>query len=201
MARLNIRVTLRDTNSRLDQLVRYRAQSLELSPRFQHFVAEVVLLRLSSVLELAIENIVCKLVAGSDYINGSSPMRLHAARSVSGAFSLMNPKGRVFLQWNSESNIRANASLVLDMNDPLFTRVAAHNIALDEMRRVRNRIAHNSSKAKQEFRDVVRRTYGANASVTTGAFLTSMNRHPVAKINEYLVRGRTIVQELVAGQP
>lgn len=199
----SLRVTVRATYFSIDRLAGYRRASSSLSPLFQHLISELILLRLFAVLEQSIEEIACKLVAGATYMNGSSPVRHFNARSVASAraeiFDKRRNKGRAFLTWTRASDIQENVSPVLSPSDPFVHFALAHAAILDEIRKVRNCTAHNSSKAKQEFRGLLRTAYGANISLSTGAFLTSTKRYNPAKIDEYLVVVKSITSDLSTG--
>lgn len=199
----SLSVTVREVERSLDRLRMYRSLSGTLAPTFQHLIAEVILLRVSAILELAIEELACKLVAGASYINGTYPALLYAANSVAGARLAINtrsgPKPPPYLTWTRASDIRRNVSKVLNVAEPFVYYARAHGTILNEIRMVRNGVAHNSANAKSEFRGVIRTTYGANVSLTVGAFLTSTTRRPVAKIDEYLAGTRVIVGQLARG--
>ena len=203
MPALSLGVTVRETVRDVDRLANYRSRASALPPEFQYLVAEVVLLRLTAITESAIEDLACKLVAGAPYTNGSYPSPIHGARSIEGAHQAMCTYGRTkakrYLSWNSASAIRDNVSKVLSDAEPFVFRARAHGDLLDEVRIVRNRVAHSSSKARGEFREVVRATYGANVSLSVGMFLTSTTRRAVAKIDQYLGDVRILVGEMAAG--
>ena len=197
-----VEVTVRDTTTDIERLETYRTDSQSLAPKHQYLIAELIMLRLFSIIESAIENVACKLVAGAPYLNGTHPARLFTANSMNGAMSAMlthgRPKARNYLRWTSVEDIRDSTSLVLHSTDPFITNTRAHSNILNEMRKVRNFLAHRSPKARQDFREVVRVVYGANSRVKISAFLTSP-RHPIAKVDEYLATAKIMISDLAKG--
>ena len=203
MAAPRVEVTVRETTTDIERLENFRADSQSLAPIYQYLVAELIMLRLFAIIEGAIEDIACKLVAGAPYVNGNCPARLVAVKSKDSARLAMlthrRPKTRTYLRWTSAKDIRDSTSKVLKSTDPFITYAQAHANILSEMRKVRNFLAHRGPKARQDYRDVVRLVYGANSRVRIGAFLTSRERRHVAKVDEYLATGKVMVSDLAGG--
>ena len=196
-------VTVRETTADIDRLETFRTKSQFLAPEYQYLIAELIMLRLFSIIESAIEDLACKLVAGAPYINGNQPARLFTARSKDGARSAMLTYGRQktksYLRWTSLKDIRDSTSQVLNSADPFIRYAQVYGSILSEMRKVRNFLAHRSSKARQSYREVVRVVYGANSRIKIEAFLTSNRRRPVAKVDEYLTTARIMISDLARG--
>lgn len=199
-----VEVTVRDAITDIERLETFRSDSQPLDPVHQHLIAELIVLRLFSIVESAIEDIACKLVAGAPYTNGSPPARLFSAKSRASAMSAMlthrRPKPKSFLKWTSVSDIRDSTSKVLESTDPFFNYAQVHGSKISEMRKVRNFLAHRRSpKARKGYKDVVREVYGANSRVRIEAFLTSRRSRPVAKVDEYLATSKIVVSDLAGG--
>ena len=196
-------VTVRDTTTDIERLETFRTNSQSLTPLHQYLIAELIMLRLFSIVESAIEDIACKLVAGAPYVNGTRPARLFPAKSMDGARTAMlrhgRPKTKNYLRWTSVKDIRDSTSQVLNSTDPFLTYAQAHGNMLSEMRKVRNFLAHRSPQARQGYREVVRVVYGANSKVRVEAFLTSRQTRPVAKVDEYLTTAKTMISNLARG--
>ena len=204
MAAPRVDVTVRNTTADIDRLETFRTNSHSLEPVHQYLIAELIVLRLFSIIESAIEEIACKLVAGSPHLNGLPPARLFPARSRDGARLAMLTHGRTKtksnLRWTSVGDIRDSTSQVLKSTDPFIINAQAHGNILSEMRKVRNFLAHRKGpKARQGYKEVVRVVYGANSKIRIEAFLTSRRRHPVAKIDEYLTTAKIMVSDLARG--
>ena len=196
-------VTVRDATVGLSRLEKFRANSKSLPPIYQYMIAELIMLRLFSIVEIAIEDLACKLVAGAPYTNRTHPARLYTAQSMNGARQAMLSYGRSKplskLQWTRVRSIRESTSKVLSPAEPFIKYAQVHGNRLDEMRRVRNYVAHRSADSRKEYQQVVRSSYGANSRVRVEVFLTSRQRRPVAKIDEYLATARIMISELAQG--
>ena len=196
-------VTVRDTTSSLQRLEKFRADSQSLAPAHRYLIAELIMLRLFSIIEGAIENLACKLVAGASYTNGTLPVRLFTAQSMDGARTAMHTYGRTKplnnLRWTRVRDIRESTGKVLDSSEPFIQYAQAHGNILNEMRLVRNYLAHRSPQSRTGYRQVVRATYGANSRVKIEAFLTSRRRYSTAKIDQYLATAKIMISDLARG--
>ncbi len=203
MARPKVERTVYMLDRGVDRLIRYYRDSSDLVPRFQYLVAELVMLRLFSILEEAIEEVACKLVAGASYTNGNHPNLLYTARSqeaAKGAMSTYQRSKPQTLRWGRSSDIRDSVRKVIDTSDPFCHQATVHGNLLNEMRTVRNRVAHVGTNSREGFRQVIRQRYGANPSMQIGAFLTSTQRHQIAKLDEYLTTTKVMVADLAKGE-
>jgi hypothetical protein len=196
-------VTVREANDGIDRLIQYRAVSRSLEPSIQHLICELILLRLSAILESTVHEIACKLIAGATYANGVTPSRLHAAGSIAKAestiFTLRRKRRGRYLSWGWASDIKDNLWDILDNGDPFITYSNVHAALFDEMRRVRNYVAHKSDDARKGFYTVVRARYGAIRQVSPGAFLISTTRWRTARIDDYLAGTKVIISDLCKG--
>ena len=196
-------VTVRRASADIARLEVFRADAESLAPAQQYLIAELIMMRLFSIIEGAVEDLACKLVAGSPYANGTHPTRMFSAKSVGSAKSAMLGHGRAktktYLRWTSVKDIRDSTSQVLNPSDPFIVNAQVHGNILTEMRKVRNFLAHKSARARQDYRDVVRAVYGANSRIRVQAFLTSRRRRPVAKVDEYLATARVMISDLAKG--
>ena len=197
-------VTVRDALVGIRRLESFRNESAQLAnPVHQYLIAELIMLRLFSIVESSIESLACKLVAGAPYVNGNQPARLFVARSIDGAKKAMLSYGRPrpwsFLRWTTTQGIVASTSQVLDPGEPFIGYARAHSLVLDEMRKVRNFLAHQSTQSRAGYREVVRANYGANSRIKVESFLTSRRRLPRAKIDDYLSVVRIIISDLARG--
>ena len=79
----------------------------------------------------------------------------------------------------------------------LITVVDRNSSLIDELRRVRNRIAHNNAQSRTNYRDVVRRHYGAFLNhVTPGMLLLSSRKKPTL-IEQYIKKQRIFVKDII----
>jgi len=203
MALAKLDITLRNTEAAISRLQVHVAEAKVLAPRFQHFIAEMVMLRLFSIFESSVAELAYKLAAGATYTNGSPPSLNIQANSVNGSRWLFLAHGRnkpkQNLQWTKASYIRESVQHVIPDTEKFVFNIRAHGQTIEEMRRVRNVLAHQTSTAKANYRDVLRQAYGANVQVAPGAFLTSTTRSTTRKIDWYLASTRVILRDAASG--
>ncbi|MFA6187391.1 MAG: hypothetical protein WC770_09330 [Phycisphaerae bacterium] len=171
-----------------------------LSPIHQKLVAEIVLLRLFSLFENLIRSVTLKLLCRAVYIDGSIPMLLTSARSSQNAFTLLKTYGRNKNHqplWSKATDIKENLRYVINHADNIIIVVDRNSVMIDELRRVRNRIAHNNAGSRKDYRHVVRKHYGAFMNhVTPGKLLLTQRIQPPL-LEQYIRQERILVKDIV----
>jgi len=174
-----------------------------LEARYQYMISEVVMLRLFSVLELTISEVAFKLACGAPYRNGRIPIAHKQCKSIQDANINMHSHNRekthLFLKWTKASFVRESIEHVLDISDSFFINVQIHGNIINEMRIVRNHIAHRTSSTKNEYIILLQRLYGGNPRLTMGAFLTSTNRNTIPNIDRYIRTTKIILNDITNG--
>jgi hypothetical protein len=171
-----------------------------LSPKHQKLVAEIVLLRLFSLFENTIMSVASKVACETRYLDGSGPILLAKATSFLNSNTLFKSHERekgIILRWTKGTDIINNVKYVISPKDNFRVVVDRNTFFIDEMRRVRNRIAHNSSNSRENFRVVVKRHYGAyRNNITPGSLLLSMRKshQPLAR---YIGGSKILIKDLV----
>jgi hypothetical protein len=166
----------------------------------QKLVAEIVLLRLFSLFENLIVSVSLKLACGATYVDGSNPTLLVRARSSKHALTLFQTYGRNkqrLLQWSKAADIKENLRYVINYTDNIATVVDRNGVLIDELRRIRNRIAHNNVKARKNYREVVRRYYGAFMNHVTPGILLLTPRIRPPLLEQYIRQERILVKDIV----
>ena len=196
-------ITVRNSVAGIETLAKFRSESTGLIPRHQYFIAELIILRSFSILVETVSELACKLVAGAGYLKGSQPNRLFQAQSVAGARTAMLPRGRSrplqYLRWTTVKEIKRSTSFVLDASEPYISYSDAHGPFLNEMRKVRNFIAHRNQSARAGYKEVIKSAYGANPPVDVGVFLVTTTRWKPSKIDYYLDAAKVMIRELATG--
>lgn len=196
-------ITLRNANNIIDKLETYRHQSQNLEVKYQYFIAEMIMLRLFAALEDSIAQIAFKLASGACYTNGLSPNLTTRASNVTAARALFLQYGRtkpiINLKWTKPKHISDSVKYVIPTTEKFISNIRVHGSLINEMRIIRNVLAHNSSSAKAEFKTIIRQIYGAQVPVTTGAFLTSTRRMPIANLKKYLLSTKIILNDIAKG--
>lgn len=167
----------------------------------QKLVAEIMLLRLFSLFENLISSVSLKLMSGASYADGTTPSLFTKAVSARHAIWLLTKHGRnrprPQLIWSKATEIKENLRYVMDKKDDLVTVVDRNGAFIDELRRVRNRIAHNNAKSRRDYRDVVRHHYGAYMNnVTPGMLLLTPRRRP-SLLEQYIRQEKILAKDLV----
>ncbi|MFC2078446.1 hypothetical protein ACFLSZ_00535 [Candidatus Bipolaricaulota bacterium] len=202
MVRLD--VELRDCRASVDNLLALYGSLASLPGGIQKLVAEIVMLRLFDILSEHLRRITCKVACGGMYLDGTAPSLLHRSTSMAGAEKAMRTHGRGsklhnHLRWSASKYIKENSVFVIDRRDHLIVTLDSHHMLIDEMRRVRNRIAHNNQGSRKAYSQVIRRRYGAKVrGVRPGVLLLSTRWSPVP-LEEYLRSTRVLVRALVKG--
>jgi hypothetical protein len=167
----------------------------------QKLVAEVVMIRLFMLFEGAAESICCKLCCGANYLDGSSPSLVSRQRSIAGALHSMENFRRSRprrARWGDGAEIRENLRELIDGSDHCIQVFRNYASLITEMRFVRNRIAHGSSSARENFRKVVLKYYGGQCrGITVGTFLLSGRVSRPALLQVYVRSCRALISDLV----
>jgi len=194
--------TITNVDLGIDRLKRYRNDSKTLEVKFQYFIAEIIMLRMFSILEDAIAEIAFKIASGAEYTNGSTPVLLFRAKSIAGARTAMLSFGRTkpiqSLKWTKSKYIRDSVSNVIDVSEKYIYYCSIYGAQIDEMRKVRNFLAHRSQTSRSDYKQVVRIAYGANAKISPGVFLIS-DRRSAPRIDTYLSTIPIIIKDLAKG--
>jgi len=195
--------TINKSFSAIDTLNGYRSDSRSLEAKYQFFIAEIIMLRLFSIMEDSISEMAFKIAAGAKYLNETSPTLLCKANSVAGSRTLMLNYGRTKpiqnLKWTKSKHIKDSVEHVIDINNGYILYAQIHGAVIDEMRKVRNYIAHKSQSSKNDYKCVVRQTFGANSKIVPGAFLTSNKRSNTSKIDYYIMTSKIILNDMAKG--
>ncbi len=200
---LRLDVNLRDFNREVDKLSDFERNLNPLPAKFQKLSAEIVLLRLFSLLEDTLASMARKVVCKAQYLDGSNPVVLVTCPNVQSAESKMKQFGRTRirynLKWTRASEIKENLKYVLDGNDNFVRTIDYHGSFIDELRRIRNRIAHNNHQSRNNYQVVVRRYYGARLNGVTPGRLLMSTRHSPTLLWQYLAKSKILVKEVVKG--
>lgn len=172
-----------------------------LSPKYQTIIGEIVMLRLFGLLEITLCSVAKKIVCGARYLDGSAALTLHNAKSISGAELAMkkhNRPSRVELRWSSVRHVKKNIEFVIDKSDNYVLQIDKSVSEFNEMRRIRNYIAHRNQSTRQQYRGIVSKYYGAYVNRITPGILIMNEQHVRPRlIDQYFGMARTLVGDLV----
>lgn len=174
-----------------------------LESKYQYFIGEVVMLRLFAILESNICDVALRLACGTPYKSGTLPIRLINCLTIGDANFKMLSHGRrrprPYLKWTYLSGIQDSIEHVLDLNDHFFVNINNHISLIDEMRDIRNHIAHRTSGTAVKYYNQLNSIYNANLRLPIGAFLTSKSRNPQSNIERYLLSMPIILHDISKG--
>jgi len=160
------------------------------------------MIRLFLLLENTIASVGAKIVCGATYVDATNPMRIHGTRTIAAAVAAMKSHGRAipknYLKWTRSSDIRDNLSFTLGAADPFFASVIKHAAVLNEMRLVRNHIAHQNHGTRANFRTVVTTYYGGiKQGVTPGLLLLTNAFGAPCLLDRYIIQSRVVVKDVL----
>jgi len=204
MALPSLAITLREAQTQIDKLQRHKIDAERLEAKYQHFIGEMIMLRLFTIFEDTVAELAYKIAAGGKYLNGKSPMLIARASRAQDSRALFLTHGRAkpfsHLKWTKARYIRESIETVIPANEKFIVAAQIHGQTIEEMRRTRNALAHNTTSARSDFRDVIRQTYGAHIALTPGVFLISTKRSNVCQMNRYLSSTKAILTAMSSGQ-
>jgi hypothetical protein len=201
--RVSVITTLNRSVNDIAILTGYILGSKSLDAKYQYMISEVIMLRLFSILESTISEVAFKLSCGALYSNGNSALVLKHCTSIEDAniqmlrFNRIRPM--VYHRWTKASFVKDSIEKVLDISDAFFVNIQIHGALINEMRIVRNHIAHNSASTRLEYNQLLSRLYGGNPHLGIGSFLTSTTRQPLANIDRYIASTRIILNDITNG--
>lgn len=203
MSTPKLSITIRNSHHALDRLLWYRRECISLDAKHQHIISEMIMLRVFSILELHISEIAFKIASGACYTNDIQPITFMRCKSIAGARNLFLTFGRnkpiMNLKWTKAKYITDSVKYVIDANYFYIKNANIHSHLINEMRIVRNVLAHRSKSARDDFLLLIRTAYGAQNNITPGAYLTTTRRGPICNIERYITSSKIILNDLCKG--
>jgi len=174
-----------------DRLLVLIGSTFDIEPVHRKLIAEIVLLRLSILLEIQIQRIFAKICCCASYLDGSSPIVVNPLRSMTSALHAMatlnRPRPRYPI-WNDGAEIRKNVEHLINVTDHCIGIMRTYAPHLTEIRYVRNHIAHRNDGTRKNYRSILRKYYGAFLpGITCGPLLLS-NRVSKPPLLEVYIR-------------
>lgn len=203
MPRLSITASYNSAINQLNITGRYLAKSKSLSVEMQGFVAEMLMLRLFSILETCVRDVSIKVACGTPYKNGINSNPTIKCKSVNDAIEKFKKEGRRkplrYLQFANVSQTNDSIKYVINSTEPFRVKLSGYGPIYEEMRCVRNHIAHRTKSTYDDYRKIVKQRYGANLRIKPSSFLISTKRDGVVKIDDYIRTIRILINEITNG--
>jgi len=195
----NIESTYNRCIREISILDKYYSDSLTLESKFQYLVAEVILLRLFSIMENAFEEIALKLACGSRYRNGALPNLYITCNNISDANNKMishNRRKPIKLRWTNVNSVNNNINNVLLLKDRFFNNLRNFSNDIEDMRLIRHHIAHRRNDTRNKFKGVISRRLGSSLKISIGPFLTSNKRLTIPLIKFFIDLSKIILNDI-----
>jgi hypothetical protein len=198
---VNLNVDYLACCNEITRLLTLQTNISSIAPTYRKIVAEIIIIRLFDILQDSISSIACKVICGANYQDGSTPILLGSARNMQAAtFKMIHygrRKPRPYLRWSKIQDIKENVRYLINPTDHFIRTLDNHGYLIEEMRRIRNRVAHNNTLTRNQYQEMVLRHYGAYLNaITPGTLLLSPRRKPMLVL-QYLEKSRILFKELV----
>lgn len=184
----------------IDRLERLKSDSETLEAKYQHFISEMLMMRLFGIFEDTVAEMAFKILSGATYVDGQVPVLMHPRSTMSNARDVYLNFGRnkpsKNLKWTKASFINDSVRYVMHSNEPFIINAQNHGVTIDQMRRARNMIGHISRSSQTEFKELIRQVYSANIKLSIGAYLCSTKRHHVPNLVRHFVEVKTILKAM-----
>lgn len=204
MSRLSITASYNSAINQLNITGRYLAKSKSLSAEMQGFVAEMLMLRLFSILETCVRDVSIKVACGTPYKNGINSNPTIKCKSINDAIEKFKNEGRggksiQNLHFTNVKQTNASIKYVINDSEPFRVKLSRFGPVYEEMRCVRNHIAHRTQSTYSAYKNIVKLRYGANLKINTSSFLISTKRGGLARIDEYIRTIRILINDVTNG--
>lgn len=171
--------------------------------RHREIVTELAFLRAFLAWELFLEETFVLYLLGKKPPKGRSPHRYVSPPTREVAENIVIPEGRDYVSWTVASTVADRATRFFRGGEPFAPALRSQINTLNEMRTIRNAIAHWQSSAQDKFKNVVRNKPGIGsypAGLTVGGFLTMRipaSSPPESFFSDYLKRIRITAEQVV----
>lgn len=158
-------------------------QSRNLDISYQKLIAETLMLRLFYELDGCVEGIILKLIRGASYLDGTKPALLISPfKSADAARQhIIKAHKAYYLEWTTLTKTNKYLTGILDPSDHFLSTRTSYDSTYEDMRNVRNHVAHNTQSTKNKFSPIVKRLYAGTSGISAAKFLLS----PRAAITGY----------------
>lgn len=199
MSRPSINAAYSRAMNHINVINRYLIKSKSLPTDLQGFVAEILMLRLFSVLENCVKDVSVRIACGAAYRNGVPPHPIILCTSISDAEVKFRSGSKKSIQFSNVHHINESIKHVIDDTEPLRIKLSKYGNVFEEMRKVRNHIAHRTNSTLSKYKEVILSRYGANLRIKPGSFLVSTKRETRAVIDDYSQTIKIIIEDITNG--
>ncbi|MGZ8846003.1 MAG: hypothetical protein ACXW3C_06020 [Pyrinomonadaceae bacterium] len=185
--------------------VRLPAGVPKFSVKHKDMVTELAFLRVFLAWELFIEETFLLYLIGKNPPKGRAPYRFVFPPNRKTAVGLVIPEGRDFVHWTTAQTIVARSERFFRDGKPFSPVLRGQLNALNEMRIIRNAIAHWQNIPQEKFKSLVRNKSTTGTfpkGLTIGAFLTGIiprSTPPETFFDRYVANIRFLARKIVPG--
>jgi hypothetical protein len=136
-------------------------------------ISELSFLRVYVAWEEFLEGSFSRFLCGARSRSGRRPTRYTSPKNLEHARKMIIgfERGDRFADWSQRQKVTTRAELLFKDGSPFRTPIQAAGAELDEMRAIRDRIAHRSDTAAVQFQNVVQKRLGTALRINPGRFL------------------------------
>lgn len=203
MARPSITAVHSKAMANLSRINTFLQKGQSIPPSMRGFVAEILMLRLFSILEESVRETACRVACGVAYRNGTVATPIRRCANLTDAINQFKTYNRrqvlQNLRFTNFSQTRKSVINIIPNGEPFLAKLGLHSVDFDEMRKVRNHIAHRYRNTYLDYKQIIIHRYGAYIKQTPGVFLISTTRSPRSKIEEYYIKIKVIINDITNG--
>ena len=170
MATIRLRQALTDLDSQVrscvslpNEVATYRRPAARggraLPPHLMQQIAELACLRMCLAWEIFLEETFVRYMCGATSPSGWGPVRYVTPKHLDHAREIASG-GKDYVSWVVAQQVIDRANLYFEKGDPYTSALLPALLDLDDLRAVRNRIAHSSQSAREKFENMLRRRRG-----------------------------------------
>jgi len=166
-------------------------------------IADIAMIRLFLLIENHLDFIAIKILAGAPYLDGTTALRTSNPASMKAArvdmLRLHRKQPLRYLKWTNATDCKKNIQHTISSNDPLFGTLSRHDLVFQQMRAVRNHVAHGTTDTRNKYRAAIRPYWGqVNPYRSSGSYLLSAPPLQSRSLLEiFTISARTFIKETV----
>ena len=162
-------------------------------------ITDLVFLRIYSAWETFLEESFIRFMCGAPSASGSYPKCYVSPRNIDHAREFVTGPRLRYADWTDPDTVVRRAELLFRAGRPYATPVRAASLELNDMRAIRNRIAHRSVDARNKFAVVVQRRLGVARRFGPGRFLLKNTATPNQTYLAFFAAYVTAVGQQICG--
>lgn len=163
-------------------------------------LAELIMMRLFDDFQEFLQGVAVRLACGAPYLDGTSAVLLvpsfRSTTAAEAGFRTHNRNRPVLLKWSKPKFVRDATKHILAPNENLHSACVAAAGQLEEMRIVRNKVAHSGVS---EYKNVVKKYYGAHINSASPGHLLLSPRFSPNLLQTYIQTCRAVARSVVKG--